>query len=123
MCSLLLLLTISPQRVTSFSEYSRRAFHLCLSSSHLSYACSLIETVPRKFQGFGEWSLNLWQHKLIREYKRGKLASYFLDNTAKTCSYWLKFSENIEIKHVFQLKSFFHHSKFLQTSFHSAFNN
>ena len=109
------------------------AFHLCLSSSLLSYGCSLIETMPRKFQGFGEWRFGgcekdryflktqNWQHKLIREYKRAKLASCFLDNAAKTRSYELKISENIEIKHAFQSKFFFHHIKFLYISCLSAF--
>ena len=105
----------------------------CHIAAWVSYSCSLIETIPRKFQGFGECSfgcsekdryflkISKWQHKLIREYKRGKLASYFLDNAAKTCSYRLKLSENIEIKHVFQSKSFFHNSNFLHTSCLSAF--
>ena len=85
------------------------AFHLCLSSSLLFYSCSLIETMPRKFQGFGECRFGgsekdryflknpKWQHKIIQEYKRRKLASYFLDNAAKTYSYGLKISKNIEI--------------------------
>ena len=42
-----------------------------------------------------------WQHKLVWDYKRGKLVSYFLNNAAKTCLYGLKISENIEIEHVF----------------------
>ena len=48
-----------------------------------------------------------WQHKLVRDYKRGKLVSYFLNNVAKTCLYGLKISENIDIEHVFQSKAFF----------------
>ena len=63
-----------------------------------------------------------WQHLLFREYKRRNLASYLLDNAVKTCLYELKISENIEIKHVFQSKSFFHLSNFLHTSSLSAFN-
>ena len=69
-----------------------------------------------KFQGFGEcrsgnseknrYFLKIpnWQYKFIWKDKRGKLACYCLDNAAKTCSYELKISENIEIKHVFQFK-------------------
>ena len=91
-------------------------FHLCLSSLLLFYGWSLIETIPRKFQGFDEckfggseknrYFLKIpnWQHILIWEHKRGKLAYYFLNNAAKTCSFGLKFLENIEIKHFFQSK-------------------
>ena len=28
-----------------------------------------------------------WQHKLVRNYKRGKLVSYFLNNAARKCLY------------------------------------
>ena len=38
-----------------------------------------------------------WQHKLFRDYKRGKLVSFVLNNAAKTDLYGLKVSENIEI--------------------------
>ena len=48
-----------------------------------------------------------WQHKLVRDYKREKLVSYFLNNAAKTCLYGLKTSENIKIEHIFQPKIFF----------------
>ena len=48
-----------------------------------------------------------WQHKLIWDYKRGKLVSYFLNNAAATSLYQLKISESIEIGHVFQSKFFF----------------
>ena len=90
--------------------------------------------MPRKSQGFGESKFDgcekdryylkipKWQHELIRKYKQGKLASYFLDNAAKTCSYGLKIAESIEVKHVFQSKLFFHHSNFLHASWLSAFN-
>ena len=63
-----------------------------------------------------------WQHKLVRDYKRGKLVSYFLNNAAKTCLYELKISENIDIEHVFQSKPFFHLSSNLHTSFLSVFS-
>ena len=42
--------------------------------------------------------ISKWQHKHVRQYKRGTLA---LNNAAKTYSYWLKISENIVTKHVF----------------------
>ena len=48
-----------------------------------------------------------WQHKHVRDYKRRKLVSYFLNNAAKTCLYGLKISENIDIEHIFQSKAFF----------------
>ena len=48
-----------------------------------------------------------WQHKIVQDYKLRKLVSYFLNNVTKTCLYWLKMSENIEIDHVFQFKHFF----------------
>ena len=44
--------------------------------------------------------LKLW-HKLVRDYKRGKLVSYFLNNAPKTCLYGLQNSDNIEIEHIF----------------------
>ena len=48
-----------------------------------------------------------WQHKIVREYKRGNLVLYFLNNAAETYLNGLKISENIEIEHVFQSKAFF----------------
>ena len=126
-CSLLLLLTISLQLLANYST-----FHLCLSWL-LSYSCSLTETMPMKFQGCGEircggsekdryfLKIPKLHRKLAREYKRGKFVFYFLNNAAKTCSYGLKISENIEIKHVFQSKVFFHLSSTLHTRCHSAF--
>ena len=80
-----------------------KAFHLYLSSL-LSRSCSLTETMPRKFKGsdksrFGgsekkNYFLNIpkWQHKLVWEYKAGKLVSYFLNNAGKKCLYGLKIS-------------------------------
>ena len=133
MCSLLLLLTISSQPVINLGSIAS-TFHLCLSSSLLSYNRSVVETMPWKFQGFFEgrsgssekdryfMKISKWQHKLILKYKRRKLTSYFLDNAAKTCSYGLSISENIEIKHVFQSKLFFHHSNFLHTSRTNAYH-
>ena len=63
-----------------------------------------------------------WQHKLVRDYKRGMLVSYFLNNTAKTCLYGLKNSKNIDIEHMFQSKAFFRLSSNLHTSSLSVFN-
>ena len=48
------------------------------------------------------WKFLKWYHKLVRDCKRGKLVSYFVNNAAKTCLYGLDISENIEIEHVFQ---------------------
>ena len=39
-----------------------------------------------------------WEHKLVWDYKRGKLVSYFLNKAAKTRLYGLEITENIEIK-------------------------
>ena len=87
-----------------------------------------------KFQGSGEsrfggsekdryfFKIPKQQHKVFRHYKQGKSVSYFLNNTAKTCLYGLKLSENIEIEHVFLSKAFFHLSSNLHTSCLSAFN-
>ena len=49
-----------------------------------------------------------WQHKLVWDYKRWELHSYFVNNAVKTCLYGLEISGNIEIEHVFQTKVFFH---------------
>ena len=75
--------------------------------------------MPRIFQGYSECRFHgsendryylkiaKSQHKHAQENKRGRWITYFLDNTAKTCSYRPKISENLEIKHVFQSKPFF----------------
>ena len=57
----------------------------------------------------------------MRNNKRGKLVSYFLNNAAKTFLYGLKISENIEIVHVFWSKSFIHFISNLRTGNLSAF--
>ena len=121
MCSALLLLTVSSQLVASFSFLVWRKWFqslLVLFVIH-SYACILTETMPRIFQGYSECRFHgsendryylkiaKSQHKHAQENKRGRWITYFLDNTAKTCSYRPKISENLEIKHVFQSKSFF----------------
>ena len=51
------------------------------------------------------------------------MVSYFLNNDDKTCLYWLKISDNIEIGHVFQFKAFFHLTSNLHTSCFSVFNS
>ena len=73
----------------------------------------------RRFQEFGEsrfggsekdrYFLKIlkWQYKLVRDYKREKLVSSFLNSSAKTYLYGLKISKNIEIEHVFKSKVFF----------------
>ena len=63
-----------------------------------------------------------WQHKLVRHYKRRKLVSYFLNDAAKTCLYWLKISEAIDIEHAFESKAFSYLSSNIHTSLFSAFN-
>ena len=63
------------------------------------------------------------QDKLFPNYKRGKMVSYFPNDAAKTCLCGLKISETIEIKHVFQSKTFFHVSDNPQRSCFSAFNS
>ena len=52
---------------------------------------------------------------------REKLVSYFLNNAAKAYLYELKISENIEIGHFFQSRTFFYLSSNLHTSCLSAF--
>ena len=86
-----------------------------------------------KFQGSGQsrfggsekdryfLKIPKWQHKLVRNYKRGKLVSNFLNNGLKTWLYGPKTSENIKIEHVFQFKAFFHISSNLHTSCFSPF--
>ena len=60
-----------------------------------------------KFQGSGEsrfvgsekdryfLKIQKWQNKLVRDYKRGNLVSYFVNNAVKICLYGLNISENI----------------------------
>ena len=73
----------------------------------------IVQIVFHRFGGSekGRYFLKIpkWQHKHVRDYKRGKLVSYFLNNAAKTCLYGLKISENIDIEHVFQSKAIFCH--------------
>ena len=84
MCSLLLLLTISWHlALASIAS----VFHICWSSLGLSYGWGFVWNMIRKFQGFSKCrfggsekdryflEIPKRQHKLIREYKQGKLAS------------------------------------------------
>ena len=48
-----------------------------------------------------------WQHKLVQEFKRQKLVSYFLNHAAKTCSYGLKIYRTLKSSMYFILKNFF----------------
>ena len=127
-----LLLTISLQLVAIYIK--------CLPSllvfTLTHYICSFTETMWRKFrkfQGSGQsrfgssekdryfLKIPKWQyHKLLLNYKRGKLVSNFLNNGPKTCLYGLNISENIE--HVFQFKGFFHITSNIHTSCFSTFN-
>ena len=65
--------------------------------------------------------ISKWHHKLVQNYKRGKLVSNFLNDAGKTSLYGLKISENIEIEHVFQSKAFLHLSSNLHISCLNAF--
>ena len=48
---------------------------------------------------------NFWQFgKTSKFFEQGKLVIYFCNNVAKTCSYDLKISQNIEIKHLFHFE-------------------
>ena len=121
MCTLVLLLTISVQLVESCVA-SQQVPSTPFSSITFAALQKLCQRNFRKFHGscksrFGGsekdcyfLKIPKWQHKLVWVYKRGKLISYFLDNAAKTCLYWLKVSENIKIEHVFQSKAFFNFS-------------
>ena len=89
----------------------------------------------RKFQGPGKsrfggsekdcyfLKISKWQHRLVKDNKQGEFVSYFLNNAPKTCLYGLKISENIEIKHVFQSKSFLHFISNLYIGCLSAFKD
>ena len=99
MPSLVLLLRVSSQLVESFNR--------CLPSLLAFKDGYFLKILKRR-------------RKLIRDYKRGKLVSYSLNNAAWTCLYRLNISENIEIEHVFQSKAFFHLGDNLHTSCFSA---
>ena len=84
---------------------------------YLSSSLQYCRTMPRKFKRSGKnrfgvsekdpYFLNIpkWQHKLVQEYKQGKLFSYFLEVVARRWSNGLKISKNIEIKYFFQSKT------------------
>ena len=117
MCFLVLLLTFSLQLVVSYRKY---LLFLYIFTSLLRIAFTVLQKpcqkIFGKFQGSGEsrfvssekdcffLKIPKWQHKLVRDYKRGTLVTYFLNNAAKTCLYGLNLSENIEIEHFFQSK-------------------
>ena len=131
-----LLLTISLQLV---AIYSKRLPCLLLLTSLLRITFAALQKPCKgnfgKFQGSGEsrfsgsekdryfLKIPKRQHKLVPNYKWGKLVYYILNNGTKTCFYGLKISENIENKHVFQFKAFFHVTSNLHTSCFSVFNN
>ena len=114
--------TISLQLVASYSHNKCLPSLLVFLSSPVlfiltHYICSHTKTMSKKFRKISRSSnsrfgssekdpyflkIPKWQHKLVRDYKQGKLLSYFLNNAAKTCLYGLKISENIEIEHVFE---------------------
>ena len=111
------------------------AFRLCLSSLlRITYAASqkpcegnfgkFQESVQSRFGGSEKdcyfLKIPKWQHRLVRNYKRGMLVSNILNKGPKTCLYGLKLSENIEIEHVFQFKAFFYITSNLHTSCFSA---
>ena len=134
--SLVLLLAISLQLVASYN----RCFPLISACVHFiitHYTFAVLEKLCqenfRKFQEFCEskfgssekdrYFLKIlkWQHKLVRDYKRGKLDSYFQKNAAKAYLHQLKISEKTEVEHVFQSKAFFHLSRDLRTSCFNTF--
>ena len=141
MCSLVLLLTIFLQLVASYSHSKclPSLLVLCLHSYALRLQSCHTETSSKCQVNFGTFQesgesrfggsekdlyflkTRKWQHKLLRDYKRGKLASYFLNNVAKTCLHALTISENIEIEHAFQSKAIFHLSSNFHTSCLNAF--
>ena len=135
-----LLLTIS--LATTGSNYSTSIYSRCLLSLLVTSLWCITSALQkpchgnfRKFQGSGKsrfggserdryfLKIPKWWHKLVRNDKRGKLVSYFLNNAAKTWLYGLKISENIEIDHFFWSKSFFHLASNLLTSCFSAFKH
>ena len=132
----MLLLTISLQLVASYN----RGLPITSAFLHFIIAHYTFVVLEKPCQGnfekcqeFGERSggsekyryflkIIKWQHKIVRDYKRGKVVSYVLNNAAKTCLYKLKISENNEIDHVFQSKASFHLSGNFYTSCFNAFN-
>ena len=120
MCSLVLLFTISLQLVASYNKYipSLLAFtsFLCIKFAVLQKPC---QENFWKFPDFGDsrfgrsekdrYFLKIlkWEHKLVRDYQRGKLVSFFLNNAVKRCLYELKISEKLKLSMSRSLKHFF----------------
>ena len=109
-CSLVLLLTISLKLVASY----RMCLPFLLAftslwSLHL-YAVrrNHVKEISGSFKDPARVVWRFWKRLLclIRDYKREKLISYFLNNAAKIYLYGLKISDNIEIEYVFQSKAF-----------------
>ena len=141
MCSLVLPLTISLQLVASYNMYlpSLLVFFTSLHFTSLHITLAVLQKPCQrnfgKLQGSGEsrfggsekdhyfLKIPQWQHKLVLDYKRGKLVSYFLNDTAKTCLYGPKIYENIEIEHVFHSRTLFHLSSNPHTYCPSACKN
>ena len=121
MSFLLKLLTISSQLASQLQQvpfiFSVFTFFL---QSYINHAKRISRKVAESRFGGSEKDRYLlkilkWQHRLIRECKREKLVSFFLNNAVKTCSYGLKNSENMETEYAFQFKAFFHLSGTLHT--------
>ena len=137
MCCLVLLITISLQLLASYNRClpsllaftSSYALHLQSYRNHVKKASGNFKNSARKdlksLGGSEKDFLKIlkWQHKLVRDYKQGKLVSYFLNNAPKSCLYGLKISGNIETEHIFQSKGFFHLSGNLHISCFSLFNS
>lgn len=74
-------------------KITSREFHrLCAKDYAMSVRQKLFFKVP--------W----WQQKQVDEYRQMKITFWFFDNVAKTCSYGLKISRNIEANNLFFLK-------------------
>ena len=82
--------------------------------TYTKFMLIIVQIVFHRFRGSEEdryfLKIPKWQHKHVRDYKRGKSVSYFLNNAAKICLYGLNISENIDTEHVFQSKVFFCHT-------------
>ena len=64
-----------------------------------------------------------WQHKLDQEYCREKLVSRFSNDFAKLCSYRLKLTMKIKMKHLIHSKAYFHIFSIFRTGCLSTFKN
>ena len=61
--------------------------------------------------------------RLYCEYRLGKLIVYFSNNIARTCSYGLQITWNIQPKYFFHLKAYFHLFETFYKSCPNAFEN